>query len=328
MAVRPGLVWMCLCLLCPLLTDAGLPCFAREKKNAGSESRRTETVRLWEGTSVHSRSVTLEIFLPEAVKDSVGVIVCPGGSYCWLDYENEGKPVAEWLNANGIAAFVLRYRVQGKYQFATWSRLFFGGKHHPDMITDIQRAIQYVRENRRRLGVSTLGAMGFSAGGHLVMSAAEFSSTDFLAPHGIVTDVSLRPDFVVPMYPVVTMRPPYAHKRSRRALLGEYHMGSKAMRDSLSMELHVPEDCPPVFLVQCRDDKVVDWHNSVLLDSALTARGVPHSYILYERGGHGFGVSETKGSPESRTWKESFLLWLRAVILQKRNPDQPFSDQD
>lgn len=313
-----------LCVLCPSLADAGFFCNARGRKDSGS----AELVHLWKGTPVHCGSVTLEVFLPDSPRDSVGVIVCPGGSYCWLDYEHEGTDVAKWLCSNGIAAFVLRYRVQGKFQFATWSRLFFGGRHHPDMITDLQRAIQYVRENQQRFGVNTLGAMGFSAGGHLVMSSAEFSGTDFLAPHGIVADVSLRPDFVAPMYPVVTMRPPYAHKRSRRALLGEYHMGNKAMRDSLSMELHVPEDCPPVFLAQCRDDKVVDYHNSVLLDSALTARGIPHSYILYERGGHGFGVSETKGSPESRTWKESFLLWLREIILQKKNPDRQSADQD
>ena len=302
-----------LCVLCPFLADAGFVCLAGGKKKSGEGS--AELIHLWKGTSVHCSSVTLEVFLPENPKDSIGVIVCPGGSYCWLDYMHEGTDVAEWLCSNGIAAFVLRYRVQGKYQFATWSRLFFGGKKHPDMITDIQRAIQYVRENSQRFGISRLGAMGFSAGGHLVMSAAEFSSTDFLASHGIQTDVSLRPDFVAPMYPVVTMNPPYAHKRSRRALLGEYRMGSRTMRDSLSMELHVPEDCPPVFLVQCRDDKVVDYHNSVLLDSALTARAITHSYILYETGGHGFGVSETKGSPESRTWKQSFLHWLESLDL-------------
>ena len=87
------------------------------------------------------------------------------------------------------------------------------------------------------------------------------------------------------------------------------------MRDTLSLERHVPTDCPPVFLVNCLDDPVVNWRNSVLLDSALTAQRVPHTYLQYRTGGHGFGASETKGTPECRQWKEQFLKWLCSVPL-------------
>lgn len=281
-----------------------LMCISRLNINA------QDKIRIWEGTNVKANSVTLEAFLPEGNESRIGIIVCPGGSYCWLDYKTEGKEVAEWLSRNGIAAFVLKYRVQGKFQYASHSRWLFGGNQHPDMVSDIQRAIQYVRENAEYCNIDKLGVMGFSAGGHLAMSSAEFASTSFLQHNGIVTSVSLRPDFVAPIYPVVSFVHPDAHKRSRRALLGEKGKHNKELRYSLSLEHHVPNDCPPVFLVNCIDDKVVKYHNSEMLDSALTVKGIPHKYIQYEKGGHGFGASETKGSVESRQWKSAFLKWV------------------
>lgn len=284
-----------------------------------------ETVRLWQNSRVHARGVTLRAFVPEDGGRRTAVIVCPGGSYCWLDYKKEGTDVARWLSDNGIVAFVLKYRVQGKLEYASHSRAIFGGHRHPDMITDVQRAIQYVREHAVEYGIDPdrVGVMGFSAGGHLAMSAAAYHHSDFLRVTGRVAGIdatdpglchrhlSLRPDFVAPIYPVVTMSHPSVHKRSRRALLGEYGKFSHALRDSLSLEQHVPEDCPPVFLVNCKDDPVVKCRNSELLDSALSARNIPHRYIQYRTGGHGFGVSETKGTPESREWKNEFLVWMK-----------------
>ena len=143
--------------------------------------------------------------------------------------------------------------------------------------------------------------MGFSAGGHLVMSAAEL-----LSPQE-------RPAFVVPVYPVVTMTKPCVHKRSRRALLGENKVGDQQLCDKLSLEQHVPEDCPPVFLVNCKDDPVVDYHNSELLDSALQTHHVPHVYLQYQTGGHGFGASDEKGTRECRQWRQAFLSWLERL---------------
>lgn len=274
-----------------------------------------QRLRLWEGTSVHARSVTLDAYLPEgtAVRRPVpGVIVCPGGSYCWHDRDAEGVKVARWLQSQGIAAFVLNYRVQGIFQYVTHSRLLVPGRRHPMMLQDIQMAIHTVRERAEEWGVNpdSVGAMGFSAGGHLVMSAAEFHATDFLSPLGISVRHSLRPDFVAPIYPVVTMHKPLVHKRSRRALLGELRKYRRSLRDSLSLERHVPQDCPPVFLVNCMDDPIVKYRNSVVLDSALTARDIPHRYILYHTGGHGFGADPAKGTEECRQWKEEFMRFM------------------
>ena len=109
------------------------------------------------------------------------------------------------------------------------------------------------------------------------------------------------------------MTKPCVHKRSRRALLGENKVSDRQLCDRLSLEEHVPEDCPPVFLVNCKDDPVVDYHNSELLDSALQAHHVPHVYLQYQTGGHGFGASDKKGTSESRQWRQAFLAWVREL---------------
>lgn len=274
-----------------------------------------DTIALWKGENIRfGKEVSLYAYKPEQ-PNGISIIVCPGGSYYWHDKENEGELVAEWLRSKGITAFVLTYRVAGAAEIAFHTRLIFRGKRHPDMITDAQRALQYVQEHapEYKLDPTRIGMMGFSAGGHLVMSAACFSSTNFLQLSGIETDVNLRPAFVAAVYPVVTMHPPYVHKRSRRGLLGDSWVGRKSMRDSLSLERHIPDNCPPVFLINCVDDPIVQYQNSVLLDSALTQKGVLHEYLQYQEGKHGFGASDYYGSQECREWRNEFLRWLEAI---------------
>ena len=232
---------------------------------------------------------------------NIAIIVCPGGSYFWHDMEHEGHEVGRWLQSNGISAFVLHYRTAYIPAFMTRFRYLFRGNRYPDPQDDLRNAIRYLKAHANEYGIDTMriGAMGFSAGGHLVMSAAE------------LFDTPDRPAFVVPIYPVVTMTESCVHKRSRRGLLGDSRKRDQVLKDSLSLERHVPADCPPIFLVNCKDDPIVDYHNSLLLDSALTAKGIKHRYLLYETGGHGFGASEVKGSDESRQWKKEFLSWLK-----------------
>ena len=259
-------------------------------------------VNIWEGTSCH-KTVEMTPY-PADGEGNMAVIVCPGGSYFWHDMETEGHAVGRWLQSHGISAFVLRYRTAYVPAFLFRFRYVFRGNRYPDPQDDLRQAIRYVKSHHHDFGIDTLhvGAMGFSAGGHLVMSAAElFTGAD-------------KPYFVAPIYPVVTMEADCVHKRSRRALLGESRVRNRALRDSLSLERHVPRDCCPVFLVNCKDDPVVDYRNSVLLDSALTAQGVPHVYLQYEHGGHGFGASDTKGTAECREWKEMFLKWARETL--------------
>ena len=258
-------------------------------------------VNIWEGVPNHT-AVELTPYVAPG-EGNMAVIVCPGGSYFWHDINVEGHDVARWLLSNGISAFVLKYRTAGPMAFVTHYRLLWHGNRYPDPQDDLLQALRYVRRHAAEYGIDSaaVGAMGFSAGGHLVMSAAELFQPN------------QRPAFVVPVYPVVTMTHECVHKRSRRGLLGDSRAGDEALRDLLSLERHVPRDCPPVFLVNCKDDPVVDYRNSVLLDSALTAQGVDHVYIQYATGGHGFGASDTKGTSDCRQWKAAFINWIKQI---------------
>ena len=247
------------------------------------------------------KAYRLTAYIPQENPTETGVIVCPGGSYFWLDKATEGEKVAQWLMENGIAAFVLEYSHAGWAAYAYHVRS--GGRSFPAGFNDLRKALDSVRARAGEYGIRTdrIGCMGFSAGGHLVMHAAEQLAG---TPQAIA--------FVAPMYPVVSMTHPCTHKRSRRGLLGEFP--TKAMKDSLSLEHHVPVNCPPVFLMNCDDDPVVHYHNAELLDSALTQHGIPHQYEHYRTGGHGFGVSEEKTTREAIGWKDRFLVWLKSVI--------------
>lgn len=257
-----------------------------------------DKVNIWQGTTC-KKNVELIPYLAPG-NNNKAIIVCPGGSYLWHDMDAEGRAVGKWLQQNGISAFVLHYRTAGFMAYFWHYRYLFRGVRYPDALNDLFQAHHYIKEHARELGINTdsIGAMGFSAGGHLVMLGGEHK---------------LPLAFIAPIYPVVTMSEACVHKRSRRALLGDNHKNNRQLRDSLSLERHVPDDCPPVFLVNCKDDPVVKYHNSELLDSALTAHHIPHRYIQYQTGGHGFGASEEKGTVECRQWKAEFLKWLKQL---------------
>ena len=229
------------------------------------------------------------------------VIVCPGGSYSWLDMKTEGKGVAEWLQSNGINAFVLQYSVANISAYVLGYRVLGIGNKYPNMLDDVEWALKqlYAAADSLHIDTTRIGVMGFSAGGHLTMMSYTHNKTAY------------KPHFLCPIYPVVTFSDErYAHRRSRRGALGVWHQWNKSMQDSLSIERHIPADCPPVFLVNCVDDPIVKYQNSELLDSALTTHDISHQYIQYQTGGHGFGASETKGTEECRQWKNEFIQWI------------------
>ena len=235
-----------------------------------------------------------------ASNTGIAVIVCPGGSYSWLDMKTEGIGVARWLQSQGVNAFVLRYRVANISAYIFGYRVLGLGNKYPNMLTDVEEALEwvYTHAGEYKIDTAKIGVMGFSAGGHLTMSSYLYNHTSY------------KPHFLCPIYPVVSMSHPVSHVRSRRGALGVWGQFNHTMRDSLSLEKHVKHDCPPVFLVNCQDDPIVRYQNSELLDSALTANEVPHKYIQYHTGGHGFGASEIKGTEESRQWKKEWLQWI------------------
>lgn len=265
-------------------------------------------VALFPNGKFAEKKVTLTPYLADSAKNTgTAVIVCPGGSYCWLDMEIEGDSTARWLQANGINAFVLRYRVAEIAAYCVGYRVIGLGSKYPNMVRDVEQALAHVYTHADTYGVDTMqiGVMGFSAGGHLAMSSWVYNHSPY------------KPAFVCPIYPVVTMKRPYVHHRSRRGALGIWGQWNKKMQDSLSLEKHITGSCPPVFMVNCEDDPVVKWQNSALLDSSLIANGVEHLYIRYHTGGHGFGGSESKGTAESRQWKGAFIQWISNINPQK-----------
>ncbi|HXE06844.1 MAG TPA: alpha/beta hydrolase, partial [Acidobacteriaceae bacterium] len=153
---------------------------------------------------------TLQVFLPASNPTKTGVVIAPGGGYTHLSMVKEGSDVAQWLNAHGVAAFVLKYRLGPKY-------------HNPIELGDAQRAIRTVRANAAQYGIAPdhIGMWGFSAGGHLTATAGTQFDAGNASAADPIDQQSSRPDFLILAYPVITMEDPYVHKGSRTALLGK-----------------------------------------------------------------------------------------------------------
>jgi acetyl esterase/lipase len=260
--------------------------------------------KIWDGTDVFNQEImapTLTAFTVKGNHNShVAVIICPGGSYHHLGMTHEGFDVAKWFQDQGINAFVLRYRVG------------FWGYHHPAMIEDLQRSIEILRENAQDWDIDTsrIGLIGFSAGGHLVASAGTLYKEDFLLPLGLKPKVGLRPNFVVPVYPVISMQDSIAHKRSRKNLLGGHYTQEQA--NKMSLEQQITHDDPPMMIVVAKDDPVVDWHNSYYFYKNLQNAGVDSKLLLNEKGGHGFGIDPKKGG-NAALWNVECINWLRQI---------------
>lgn len=259
-----------------------------------------EIIQLYPGKNKDYRknSVTLTVYKSENC-DGTGLILCPGGSYCYLGTKYEGQKPAQLFSSKGITCFILNYRTGMK------------GNRNPAMTEDIQTAILYIRQHAHKYGITNLGTCGFSAGGHLSGCAAEFYNNPVIKIDSSLDHKILRPDFSVCIYPVITMAENCCHKRSRRNLLGE-NKNNKEMQNKLSLEKNVRSDMPPIFIVQCKDDPVVDYHNALLLDSALTEADVRHKLILFDNGGHGFGISPERIKSDNKSaglWWKEFLIW-------------------
>lgn len=268
-----------------------------------ADAGASQKIKIWKDVKIKGASISWlqPYFADEANNTGAAVIIAPGGSYHHLGMGHEGHKVAQWFQKNGINAFVLRYRVSGD------------GFNHPAMLEDMQRSIQIVRENAGKWKINTkkVGAIGFSAGGHLVVMAGAFGdNVNELTKLGIKTNVSLKPDFVIPIYPVVSMQDDIYHAWSRKSLTGSKEP-SQAIKDKFSMEKQITSKMCPVFLLCNRDDRTVKYQNSVRLDEALSKAGVPHIFILNEKGDHGFGMGNGKFVQETH-WNDEWLLpWLK-----------------
>ena len=241
---------------------------------------------------------TLTVYFPEEEKRvGTGVVICPGGGYSGMAIDKEGHTFAKWFAARGVVAGVLKYRCGG-VPF-----------EHPVPLCDAQRALRMIRTNasKWKLDPAKIGMAGFSAGGHLASTAG----TRFVDGNADAADpierVSSRADFLVLVYPVISMREGIAHQGSRNNLLGD-QPADKLVRE-LSTDLHVSADTGPTFLVHASDDGAVPVENSLLFYRALRKHKVPAAMHIYETGGHGFGMY--RGDRPADRWPELLGDWLK-----------------
>ena len=257
---------------------------------------------------------SIQLYQPPADKATgAAIVVCPGGGYAHLA-PHEGHDIAVWLNGIGVTAVVLKYRLGPKYQ-------------HPAMMDDALRAIRYTRSKAAewKIDPNRVGIMGFSAGGHLASIAATHFNVGDPNASDPIEKLSSRPDLLILCYPVVTMTDPFAHKGSRRNLLGENP--SQQLIDLMSNEKQVIEQTPPAFLFHTGDDPVVPVENSLMFALALRKKKVPYELHVYEHGPHGVGLAPN--SPALGTWPKLLENWLRArgflnSLQQRASESTPF----
>lgn len=246
---------------------------------------------------------TLEVFLP-ARGQSTGqaVVIFPGGGYQGLAYDWEGTDTAKWFNSKGIVAVVLKYRLPISDSVVIPNEA---------PLQDAKRAIRTVRANADKwnLQEDKIGVMGFSAGGHL----ASTLGTHFDSEENFETDeidvLSARPDFMILVYPVITMTETYTHQGSRNNLLGENP--DEEMIEYYSNELQVTEETPPTFLIHATDDEGVPVENSLMFYEALIETGHQPEMHIYPEGGHGFALAIGRG--HLQTWTDRLYDWLKYV---------------
>jgi acetyl esterase/lipase len=238
---------------------------------------------------------TLTAFLPANNPTKTAVVIAPGGGYAHLATEKEGDAIARWLNARGVAGFVLKYRLGPKY-------------HHPVELGDAQRAIRTVRAQAAEYGIAAdhIGMWGFSAGGHLTASAGTHFDDGNSAATDPIDRIGSRPDFLILAYPVITLKAPYVHKGSLDNLLGT--APDPALVTLMSNELQVTEKTPQTFLFATSDDATVPVMNSVLFYSALHAANVPAEMHIYQHGPHGVGLAP--GFPDLKSWPDDLAKWM------------------
>jgi len=236
----------------------------------------------------------LVVFRPRQA-NGAAMLVIPGGSYVFLAYDNEGVEQARWLNALGVTVFVLRYRLPGE----GWA----GRADVP--LQDAQRAMRLIRRNAAHFGIDgkRVGALGFSAGGHLCGSLATRHAEKVYAPIDEADGLPARPDVAGLVYPVVSLSEPWTHGGSRDSLLGV--PAADELRRSHSVERRVDDATPPLFLIHAADDGAVPVENSIALYRAMLDRHRPAEMHLFEEGGHGFGTRLPAAMPAAE-WPRLF----------------------
>ena len=273
-----------------------IPLYSGTIPNATSYTMK-EIATEKEGKTVWYQKVskpTLTIFLPpKETASGAGVVIFPGGGYSGESYEAEGILIAETFIKHGVAAFIVKYRLPSDSIMAD---------KQIGPLQDAQRAIKIVREHAVEWSLKSdkIGIMGFSAGGHLAATAGTKFKESLIEN---TTNTNLRPDFMILIYPVISMTEILAHKGSRTNLLGANPTADQIER--FSNELHVTDQTPPTYLTHAGDDKVVDVDNSLVFYEALRHHNVPTELHVYPKGNHGFVLKLP-----TEEWMQPLFVWM------------------
>ncbi|MCF0043563.1 alpha/beta hydrolase [Dyadobacter fanqingshengii] len=285
-------ILLLVCCIFPAAAQTVMPLYPDKIPNAingpDEETNKDQVIR-------KVSKPTLTVFLPPAANaNGAAVIVCPGGGYGVLVMEWEGYRIAEELNKSGIAAIILKYRLPHE-------KIMTDKSIGP--LQDAQQAIKTVRERAKewKIDPAKIGIIGFSAGGHLAATAGTHYDSTFISNP---EKTSLRPDFMILVYPVISLLDKIGHKGSSSNLLGASPTAEKVIY--FSNELQVKKTTPPTYLTHAGDDTVVPVSNSIKFYEALHANGVAADMHIYSKGEHGYPKT-----PDLNEWFGRCLLWMK-----------------
>ncbi len=280
-------------------TGVEMPLYTGPVPNSTNAANKEQSVTSDNVTRISGVSIpSLTVFIPEHTNGRA-VIICPGGGYARLAFDKEGTRVATELNKWGIVAFVLKYRLPNDT---------FNIDKSTAPLQDAQQAIRLVRKNAATWGIdkNKIGIMGFSAGGHLASTAATHFS--FKADPTNTDTISVRPDFAILLYPVISFDSSIYHKGAKINLIGNNASADKIR--FYSNELQVTPQTPPVFIVHAGDDGTVPVENSVRFYQAFIKNKVAVEMHLYPKGGHGFGMYN---KTTNDNWMDRLQNWLTTI---------------
>lgn len=324
--LRLALAWTAASLLAPSAARAAAP------GGDGGRLRDRQQIPLWPGVAPGSANVTVEekvldrstdpahpdrrvngvtrpsltVHLPRR-PNGAALIVAPGGGYDSLAVDQQGSDIAAAFVPKGITVFSLKYRLPGE-----------GHEQGRDVpLEDAQRAVRIVRANASRwdLDPARIGIMGFSSGGHLAANLGARFMFKVYDPVDQLENVSPRPDFVVLLYPIISMEDDVAHAGARKALLGPNP--NKAAIAAYSPDLQVGRQTPRTLLILADDDTSVVPENSIRYYQALKRAGIPAELHIFAQGGHGFGIHKGAAGLPVGAWPRLVWDWLAAGGIVK-----------
>lgn len=280
--------------------DLILPLYPKGKipnSRVSNEVEKVDTAEIVRISLVQEPSI--QVFLP-AKRNANGkaVLICPGGGYGILAWDWEGTDIAKWLNSKGYAAIVLKYRLPSPKSSMV---------PHLSPIGDAKRAMRMVRNNAKAWNIdpSKIGVMGFSAGGHLASTLGTHFDAGIEGSEDVIEKISSRPDFMILVYPVISMTKDIMHQGSRNNLIG--NQPDESLAKNYSNELQVKKDTPPTILIHASDDGAVPVQNSLLFYEALIANKVSATLHVFQSGGHGFGLGQKMPAGQ---WTDLCVKWM------------------